>query len=204
MGALRTVGRVWGTWQVAFKPSSRLVTDWAAWSLRPTHCYAQWMTVTRCANVFIGFRARQRRVYFDIRSLKSPVRTCQSEGRPITWWWFQRVAWIMGDGCGGCARSQCISLSLVCWCKSLAQKVSPRLWKDFTLLLITLWPYWSWFLSISKNGDMVREEARGVGTVMGYHHLLRRYNMGTPVWYRTVIRYDRNCTPIPKKTQTIW
>ena len=54
-----------------------------------------------------------------------------------------------------------------------------------------------------------------MGTVMGYHHLVHRYTMGTPVWYRgtvrevrsygmrvrygTVIWYDRTHTPVRKK-----
>ena len=64
-----------------------------------------------------------------------------------------------------------------------------------------------------------------MGTVMGYHHLVHRYTMGTPVWYRgtvrgvrsyctevrsygmrvrygTVIWYDRTHTPVPKKNTT--
>ena len=27
-----------------------------------------------------------------------------------------------------------------------------------------------------------------MGTVMGYHHLVHRYTMGTPVWYRGTVR----------------
>ena len=63
------------------------VVSSAAKSLRPTHWYAQWMTMTRCANVSIGLPVRGRGFKLPTLLVKQMLvnlpraRDCK-EGRP--------------------------------------------------------------------------------------------------------------------------
>ena len=72
------VGRTWPFHQIL--PSSRIGWKWkggcSIGSLGPTHCCAEWMTVTRCANVLTGL-AR----HLGLRSVLSPMGRWLS-GRP--------------------------------------------------------------------------------------------------------------------------